>query len=1209
MNAIVGDWGNVIDTSIIGIHQVLLGDGRVLYWGGDGNGNAFSNTVKYGIFDPATGQHEILSASHVVRMFCGAGVIIPGTDKVLISGGNGSGDRGGQIFDLSDEILSRDPANDMNDGRFYPTTVSLSTGQVVVLGGKDAGTPEIFTLGEGWRDLSGATDSDVKANWWYPRAWVNADGEVLYIAVKEGNQNAQVAQPGTLEIMALDPSGEGSIRQVGDVPFPMDVTSPAAMYDVGKVVMMDHKGDLWIMDINGETPTFAFAADLNVDRNNSDMTALPDGRVLINGGTTVGNSQNEANAVFQSVIFDPYSGDVAYVDSEAVMRLYHSSTVLLADGTILSMGGGGLGGTKNFMDAQIYSPDYLFNDDGTLADRPEITDAPDNIKPGQTFTITVDDASSIARMSFVKTGAVTHSINMESGRMDLNFKVLSNTQIEVSLPDNPHVLSAGNWMLFAWNDKGVPSKAPILSVDPTLPTFDGIGDLRADYFVIDASVTSLDQIDFDAAAVHTEMVTEVRESSSGAFYPGGPADDFAIRYTGEFTVSRGGDHTFYLTSDDGARLFINGQEVVDNDGMQAPTLKAGSINLGAGNHTIELRYFEGGGPGSIDLDWAGPGFARKQMTFDGVDDNLIVNGSFERGEVTANNVAHFANAQMPGWNSQDGYLEIQENLGGKAAASGNQWLELDRGNSTVDAVYQDVQTQAGKTYELSFATAQRPGTTASSNDIEVYWNGDLVAKITSASGAWNTHIFEVEGTGGKDRLEFREPAGANDGGGSLIDSVVLKAVGPEGNVIVAEPGGGYLEGTDGDDIFVGGNGLDVFYGGLGNDRYDGAGGDYNQVDYDGSASDYTFTLNDDGSITAEHSLYGTDILENIGGVWFTGEAAWYSVDDLVTSAPGGGTNVIVADDAGGYLGGTAGDDEFRGGAGVDVFYGGEGNDRFIGGGGDYNQVDYDGAASDYTFTANDDGTITAQHAQYGTDVLEGIGGVWFYGEGKWYSTDDLVASGPGNGGQTFEADEAGGYLSGTDGDDLFIGKGGTDTFYGGLGDDTYRGGGGYNQVNLDGGASDYIFTLNDDGSITSTNAQYGTDLLIDIGGIWFADEGKWYSVDDLAKAPDGQVNVIRADDSGGFLSGTAGADEFIGGIGNDTFAGGAGDDIYRGGGNGSDYDQVDLDGAKNDYTFQKNTDGTVSVYSAAWGQDLFDGIDGVWFRGEGLWSSVDDLLL
>lgn len=617
MNAVVGSWGDVIDTTIIGIHQVVMADGRVLYWGGDGNGNAFSNTQKYGIFDPATGEHEILSASHVVRMFCGAGVIIPGTDKVLISGGNGSGDRGGQLFDLSDETLTNNVDNFLNDGRFYPTTVTLSTGQVVILGGRDAATPEIFTLGEGWRNLDGATDADVGASWWYPKAWVSQTGEILYIAINAGNQLGNPGPAGSFEVMALDPSGDGSIRQVGEVPFQLDATSPAAMYDVGKIVIMDHVGDLWIMDINGETPTFTFAADLDRDRNNSDMTVLPDGRVLINGGTSEGNSEDPDDVVYQSVIFDPFTSTVTYVDSEDVMRLYHSSSVLLADGTILSMGGGGLGNDTDLMDAQVYSPDYLFNTDGTLADRPVVVAAPDELNPGATFNISVDDTSDIARLSFVKTGAVTHSINLESGRMDLDFQVLSATELQVTLPESAHIVGAGNWMLFAIDDQGVPSVAPIISVLPTLTQHDGVGDLTAEYFSINPGTTSLSQVSFDGASIFTEQVATLDEGGNGAFYPGGPADNFAVRYTGSFMVEATGAYTYYLTSDDGAQLFIDGTEVINNDGVHAAQESSATVQLDRGSHTIEVRYFEAGGGTRLDLDWSGPGFGRKQATFDG----------------------------------------------------------------------------------------------------------------------------------------------------------------------------------------------------------------------------------------------------------------------------------------------------------------------------------------------------------------------------------------------------------------------------------------------------------------------------------------------------------------------------------------------------------------------------------------------------------------
>ena len=100
--------------------------------------------------------------------------------------------------------------------------------------------------------------------------------------------------------------------------------------------------------------------------------------------------------------------------------------------------------------------------------------------------------------------------------------------------------------------------------------------------------------------------------------------------------------------------------------------------------------------------------------------------------------------------------------------------------------------------------------------------------------------------------------------------------------------------------------------------------------------------------------------------------------------------VVNASPEGGYLSGSAGDDEFRGGTGNDTFYGGKGNDIYKGGGGDYNQVDFDGKKSDYVFTREADGSIAASNAEYGNDILFDIDGVWFQGEGVWSSTDDLV---------------------------------------------------------------------------------------------------------------------------------------------------------------------------------------------------------------------------
>lgn len=68
---------------------------------------------------------------------------------------------------------------------------------------------------------------------------------------------------------------------------------------------------------------------------------------------------------------------------------------------------------------------------------------------------------------------------------------------------------------------------------------------------------------------------------------------FAIRYEGEFAVKNEGVYAFELNSDDGSRLIIDGDVVVDNDGIHAPSSAGGSVHLEAGVHTIQVEYFQG----------------------------------------------------------------------------------------------------------------------------------------------------------------------------------------------------------------------------------------------------------------------------------------------------------------------------------------------------------------------------------------------------------------------------------------------------------------------------------------------------------------------------------------------------------------------------------------------------------------------------------------
>ncbi|MBS0659792.1 MAG: PQQ-dependent sugar dehydrogenase [Verrucomicrobia bacterium] len=84
-------------------------------------------------------------------------------------------------------------------------------------------------------------------------------------------------------------------------------------------------------------------------------------------------------------------------------------------------------------------------------------------------------------------------------------------------------------------------------------------------------------------------------------------DNFGFRFTGQITLPTAGTYTFYLASDDGSRLFIDGALVVNHDGTHGATEKSGSVVLAAGTHAIKVEYFEAGGGQSLLVQMEGPG--------------------------------------------------------------------------------------------------------------------------------------------------------------------------------------------------------------------------------------------------------------------------------------------------------------------------------------------------------------------------------------------------------------------------------------------------------------------------------------------------------------------------------------------------------------------------------------------------------------------------
>lgn len=175
----------------------------------------------------------------------------------------------------------------------------------------------------------------------------------------------------------------------------------------------------------------------------------------------------------------------------------------------------------------------------------------------------------------------------------------------------------------------------------------------------------------------------------------------------------------------------------------------------------------------------------------------------------------------------------------------------------------------------------------------------------------------------------------------------------------------------------------------GNNSYIGAIGQHDQINYEGALSDYTITKAADGTLTISHPEFGTDTASNIDGFWFGGEQKWYNIEDVFSDA---GNDAGAGVDVGGVQ-------TYQGTAGIEDMFDGQatGEADYFGGGSEYDQINYEGSASDYTFESQADGSVHIYKADGGYDIAKDIDGFWFQGEQKWYAMDDVLDDGHGGG--------------------------------------------------------------------------------------------------------------------------------------------------------------------------------------------------------------------
>lgn len=441
----VGQWSAVTKWSDLAAHAHLLPSGKVLFWPTFGNGDTPT------IYDPNAGTFTVITPAGY-NIFCG-GHSYTADGKILVTGGHIVSNFGyAHAILFNPTNLSWSAVPDMWQGRWYPTNTTLPSGDIVVLSGTMDPASGLNPMPEIWHHDTNTWQQLFSAQLvipYYPRVFVAPSGK-LFVAGSDPTTRY------------LDTTGSGTWTVVGNTNFNSSRDyGTAVQYAPGKILLVGG-GDpptatAEVIDLNATTPAWTYTAAMAQPRRQTNGTILPDGTVLVTGGSSAGGFDTNTSPVLTPELWNPATGAWTKMASSTIYRGYHSTALLLPDARVLSAGGNDNNLYKN---GEIFSPPYLFK-----GARPTITNIPSNLPWGSLIQITTPDASNIAQVSLISLGSVTHAFNMNQTYNSLSFSVNSGgTGLNVVTPSSGIVAPPGPYMVFILNTSGVPSTGAMVTV-------------------------------------------------------------------------------------------------------------------------------------------------------------------------------------------------------------------------------------------------------------------------------------------------------------------------------------------------------------------------------------------------------------------------------------------------------------------------------------------------------------------------------------------------------------------------------------------------------------------------------------------------------------------------------------------------------------------------------------------------------------------------
>ncbi|MEZ0333869.1 MAG: galactose oxidase-like domain-containing protein, partial [Gemmatimonadales bacterium] len=390
--------------------------------------------------------------------FC-SGLTLLRNGKLFVAGGHAGVDNFGLkvAYQFNQSTLQWIRSADMQNGRWYPTLTTMGNGQILAISGGDTASalnriPEVFIPAQNrWRALPGAA----RIVPYYPMMFYAPDGKIFMAGPEQSTAFLTTTGSG---VWTTGPTRINGSRDYGS----------GVMYDVGKILVVGGGSPTATaerIDLLG-TLEWTPAGVMSVPRRQINATLLADGTVLVTGGTNASgfNSAPTSSSVLAAELWNPASpSEWKQLASMSHYRLYHTTALLLPDGRVAVMGSGEPAATGLTDDptAEIFSPPYLFNADGTPATRPVISSAPAKLTYGTTFTVVTASAAQITKVLFVRLSTVTHATDMNQRGVVLSYSIGAGS-LTVTAPATNKLAPPGHYMLFIVNSSGVPSVAKIV---------------------------------------------------------------------------------------------------------------------------------------------------------------------------------------------------------------------------------------------------------------------------------------------------------------------------------------------------------------------------------------------------------------------------------------------------------------------------------------------------------------------------------------------------------------------------------------------------------------------------------------------------------------------------------------------------------------------------------------------------------------------------